>query len=127
PATQQKGKVKKKTADLRLELEPTPDTLAWLGQNRRPNQQLIGFAMETESLIPAAIEKRTRKNADYIIANTISQTPGTKARSGFESDQNEVYIIGPQTRAEAPPEPVSGSKQAVALKVFQHILSLKPH
>ena len=123
PAKQEAGKVKKKTADLHLDLEPTPDILAWLGQNRRPNQQLIGFAMETERLIPAAIEKRVRKNADYIIANTISQTPGTGASGGFESDQNEVYIIGPQTRADAPPEPVSGTKKDVASEVLRIILS----
>lgn len=125
PAQPQQGKVKKQQAALNIDLERTPDILHWLGQHRKPHQQLIGFAMETEQLIEAAIEKRARKNVDYIIANTISGTPGAPAAGGFESDRNEVFVIGPETHADAPPSSLSGSKEDVALAVLRQILAQK--
>jgi phosphopantothenoylcysteine decarboxylase/phosphopantothenate--cysteine ligase len=123
PASPQQGKVKKEQASLQVGLERTPDILHWLGEHRKPGQQLIGFAMETENLIPSAIEKRARKKADFIIANTIAGTPGSSSPGGFESDTNEVFVIGPGTRADAPPPSHSGSKQEVALAVLRRILA----
>lgn len=121
PAQREQGKVKKQQAALELALERTPDILRWLGENRRPEQQLIGFAMETEHLIPAAIGKLRAKNADYIIANTISQAPGEDGGSGFESDYNEVFLISPETQATAPPAPIAGTKKEVAMTALRHI------
>lgn len=66
------GKIKKESADLLLELERTPDILAYLGQNKS-NQILVGFAAETEDLLVNAREKLARKNLDMIVANDLTE------------------------------------------------------
>lgn len=85
PATQ---KVKKQEGNLMLSLERTEDILAYLGQHKRENQILCGFAMETENLIENAKNKCIKKNCDLVIANSIS-TEGT----GFKTDTNKITII----------------------------------
>ncbi len=105
-------KVKKEGAAMNIELEPTPDSLKWLGENRLDHQILIGFAMETENLIPSATEKRKKKKADYIVANSISGDA-----SGFETDENEVHLIGPLGE----PASYKGSKEDVAFSVLRAV------
>ncbi|MPN36150.1 Coenzyme A biosynthesis bifunctional protein CoaBC [bioreactor metagenome] len=85
PATQ---KVKKQENDLTLVLERTDDILAYLGQHKKENQILCGFAMETENLIENARNKCIKKNCDLVIANSIN-TEGT----GFKTDTNKITII----------------------------------
>ena len=79
-------KVKKTAARLSLELDPTPDILAELG-GRKGDRILIGFAAETENLLPEARRKLAAKNCDMVVANLVGQE-GT----GFESDENEVVL-----------------------------------
>ncbi|MCH4824973.1 bifunctional phosphopantothenoylcysteine decarboxylase/phosphopantothenate--cysteine ligase CoaBC [Planococcus halocryophilus] len=81
-------KVKKQEGDSTIELERTVDILKQLGQQKK-NQVLIGFAAETNDVSKYAKEKLTRKNADYIIANDVSE-----AQAGFESDTNRVTVFG---------------------------------
>jgi phosphopantothenoylcysteine decarboxylase/phosphopantothenate--cysteine ligase len=79
---------RKKTATrLSLELDPTPDILAELGQ-RKGDRLLVGFAAETENLMEEARRKMNTKKCDMLVANLVS---GKTA--GFESDQNEVEIL----------------------------------
>lgn len=54
-------KVKKETGSASIELSKTTDILAWLGENKNPDQVLIGFAMETEDLIKNAAKSLIRK------------------------------------------------------------------
>ena len=79
-------KIKKTSARLSLELDPTPDILAELGQKKR-DFLLIGFAAETENLEREARRKLETKNCDMVVANLVGG-----ADTGFESDQNEVAI-----------------------------------
>jgi phosphopantothenoylcysteine decarboxylase/phosphopantothenate--cysteine ligase len=73
-----------------LELEPTSDVLALLGERRRPGQVLVGFAADHgERGLERAREKRTRKHADLIVFNDV-----TRADIGFEAPDNEVTIVG---------------------------------
>jgi phosphopantothenoylcysteine decarboxylase/phosphopantothenate--cysteine ligase len=73
-----------------LELEPTSDVLALLGERRRPGQVLVGFAADHgERGLERAREKRTRKRADLIVFNDV-----TRADIGFEAPDNEVTIVG---------------------------------
>lgn len=66
------GKIRRETTSLRLELEPTPDLLAEVAQNRKPGQFLVGFALEPrERMRASAAEKLTRKNVDMIVANPL--------------------------------------------------------
>ena len=79
---------RKKTATrLSLELDPTPDILAELGQ-KKGDRLLIGFAAETENLVEEARRKMNVKKCDMVVANLVA-ADGT----GFESDRNEVEIL----------------------------------
>jgi phosphopantothenoylcysteine decarboxylase/phosphopantothenate--cysteine ligase len=88
PAT---AKIKKKAgaAPPALELTPNPDILATLSKPgpRRP-RLVVGFAAETENLVANAIDKRTRKGCDWIVANDVSAATGT-----FGGDRNTVHLI----------------------------------
>lgn len=87
------GKIKKEAANLLLELEPTPDILAYLGQHKS-NQILVGFAAETEDLLVNAREKLARKNLDMIVANDL-----TEEGAGFDVDTNVATILFPEGEA----------------------------
>lgn len=97
-------KVKKENGSDSINLTNTQDILAWLGEHKPANQTLIGFAMETEDLIESATKKLTQKNADWIVANSLS-TEG----AGFEVETNHVHLIGKGSETE-----FKGTKQEVA-------------
>jgi phosphopantothenoylcysteine decarboxylase/phosphopantothenate--cysteine ligase len=86
PAKVSKSKIKKRDADLSLELIPTRDILASLPTNRE--YLVVGFAAETENLEANAQKKLREKNCDIVVANDVSQ-----ADFGMESDENEVTIL----------------------------------
>ena len=92
PAEYQDNKIKKQNSETtpQLPLKRTKDILAFLGENKRDGQLLVGFSMETENLIENSRKKLTSKNADIICANTIAE-----GRSGFQCDTNEITIITP--------------------------------
>jgi len=52
-----------------LRLETTPDILATLGRMKRPDQWILGFALETQNGRKGALEKLRRKNCDLIVLN----------------------------------------------------------
>ncbi|MGE6368442.1 bifunctional phosphopantothenoylcysteine decarboxylase/phosphopantothenate--cysteine ligase CoaBC [Planococcus kocurii] len=81
-------KIKKQQGNSTLVLERTVDILQHLGQHKT-NQILIGFAAETNNVSQYAKDKLARKNADYMIANDV-----TEVQAGFESDTNRVTIYG---------------------------------
>ncbi|HXG58827.1 MAG TPA: bifunctional phosphopantothenoylcysteine decarboxylase/phosphopantothenate--cysteine ligase CoaBC [Thermoanaerobaculia bacterium] len=71
-----------------LRLQKSPDILAEIGKmKRRPF--VVAFAAETDSVADHARDKLQRKNADLIVANDVSD-----ASIGFDSDQNEVIVLG---------------------------------
>jgi phosphopantothenoylcysteine decarboxylase / phosphopantothenate---cysteine ligase len=85
------GKIKKVPggAPPSLELVPNPDILATIAASgaRRPHL-VVGFAAETDDLMDNAQAKRTRKNADWIVANDVS------AETGFMGGtDNAVHLI----------------------------------
>lgn len=81
-------KMKKQPGEAVLELERTTDILATLGAHKK-HQLLIGFAAETDDVENYGQQKLQKKNADYIVANDI-----TEAGSGFGTDTNSVTLIG---------------------------------
>lgn len=81
-------KMKKQPGDAVLELERTTDILATLGANKA-HQLLIGFAAETNDVEDYGTQKLQKKNADYIVANNV-----TEEGSGFGTDTNSVILIG---------------------------------
>lgn len=80
-------KIKKSASDLKLDLEKTTDILFDLGQKKK-NQKLIGFALETENGIENAKIKLKKKQADVIVLNTLESES-----SGFGTDTNKVWMV----------------------------------
>jgi phosphopantothenoylcysteine decarboxylase/phosphopantothenate--cysteine ligase len=81
-------KIKKTDSDLIIELESTTDIAKTLGAKKRPNQLLIGFALETNNAHENAIGKLHRKNLDAVVLNSTED-----AGAGFNHDTNKVTII----------------------------------
>lgn len=80
-------KIKRKPSDeLVLSLEPTIDILAHIA--KQYPVFTVGFAAETDHMLRNAKTKLINKKIDLIIANDVSRKD-----IGFESDENEVYII----------------------------------
>ena len=90
PIEKAEQKIKKTDGNLSIALKRTQDILLTIGQKKREDQIVIGFAMETENLLENAAKKLQEKNANYIIANSIRE-PG----AGFGVDTNIVKIISP--------------------------------
>jgi phosphopantothenoylcysteine decarboxylase/phosphopantothenate--cysteine ligase len=88
PQASQSDKRKKSGEPWTVTLVPNPDILAELG-SRKTHQLLVGFAAETGDPVPAAQDKLTRKRADLIVANDVSQP-----QQGFEVDTNRVVVVG---------------------------------
>lgn len=97
PADYSEQKVKKSDDDLAIRLNRTQDILKYLGEHKREGQLLVGFSMETENLIENSRKKLTKKNADFICANSISSN-----ETGFAVDTNRVTIISPNDCIELP-------------------------
>jgi phosphopantothenoylcysteine decarboxylase / phosphopantothenate---cysteine ligase len=116
PSVESKQKIKKTSARVSLELEPTPDILAELGR-KRGDRLLIGFAAETQNLQEEARWKLETKNCDMVVANLVG-----KSDTGFESDANEVLLalrtgeFIPLARA---------SKREIADQILGQILKLR--
>lgn len=81
-------KIKKKAEDFTIELKKTTDILGTLGQRKKKNQTLVGFALETNNELAHAQDKLNRKNADFIVLNSM-QDRG----AGFGTDTNKVTIL----------------------------------
>ena len=98
PETVQKEKIKKSGKQpLVLNLHPTQDILKAVAE-KKSNQLIVGFAAESENIVQSATEKLQRKQLDLIVANDIS-APGI----GFQSDNNQVVLIGRNSKAESLP------------------------
>ena len=80
-------KIKKNSDHLTLELERNPDILASLG-NRKKDQILVGFALETENEKQNALGKLERKNLDFIVLNSLNDEG-----AGFQKDTNKICIL----------------------------------
>ncbi len=89
PAEQIEGKRAKSGETWMLELEPTTDVLALLGEQERNGQVLVGFGAE---LGEGGLERKRRmltdKNLDLVVYNDVS-VPGI----GFDATDNEVTLV----------------------------------
>src|SRR5262249_5586624 len=69
PVKVEPQKIHRSGGPLILELHETPDIVATLGASKRPDQWLVGFALETEDHHFRAITKLEKKSCDLIILN----------------------------------------------------------
>ena len=108
-------KIKREKDDLVLRLKPTCDIAASLGKEKRPDQLLVGFALETCDEVSHAQDKLARKNFDFIVLNSLNDKG-----AGFRCDTNKITIID---RAEAVSYPLK-RKQEVAEDIVDKLSSL---
>ncbi len=88
PTKVAKNKIKKQNASLSIELEQTSDILKALGEKKK-NQFLLGFALETNNEVANAQEKLVKKNCDALVLNSMNDQG-----AGFGYDTNKVTILG---------------------------------
>lgn len=89
PANPADKKLKKGKNDAELsaiQLTENPDILATLG-HKKQNQVVIGFAAETNDVIPNAQKKLAKKGADMIVANEVG------ANKTFGKDDDEIWLV----------------------------------
>lgn len=83
-------KIKKQAGqtELTLTLHTTLDIAAALGESKRDDQQLIGFALETQNEKENALHKLERKHMNTIVLNSLRDKG-----AGFGTDTNIVTIL----------------------------------
>jgi len=88
PEMAAKEKIKKTNEAITLQLSKTKDILKALGERKKPNQLLVGFALETNNERDYALNKLKSKNADMIVLNSLQD-----ANAGFGYDTNKVTVF----------------------------------
>ncbi len=112
-------KIKKEKTNkngLPLELSPTVDILSTLAKIKKPNQKVIGFALETDNAVKNAKAKLKAKKLDLIILNSMEET------MPFDGDSNEVIIINKKGQQVSLPRM---SKRELAGELIDRIAKVK--
>ena len=91
-------KIKKGTRPTSLDLTPTDDILASTAAARKNGAVVVGFALETQSVLENAESKLKGKDLDMIVANDATE-PG----SGFRVETNRVTLITRDGKRESIP------------------------
>ncbi len=107
-------KIKKKGENLQLTLEKTKDIAVALGQQKKANQFMIGFALETNNELANAKGKLARKNFDFIVLNSLNDKG-----AGFQHDTNKITIFHKDNKIQ---KFELKSKQAVAVDIVETLI-----
>jgi phosphopantothenoylcysteine decarboxylase/phosphopantothenate--cysteine ligase len=118
PANPEDAKISKEGRDaLTVDLVPTADVLAEAAAQRREGQIIVGFAAEHgPEGVERARAKLERKTLDAIVVNDISRPD-----IGFDSDHNEVAILGQNAELHVP----RSTKEDVAVRVLDFVQELR--
>ena len=114
PAQVSDTKIKRK-GDMTITLKPTEDIAAALGAIKRPDQRMVGFALETDHEVANAQGKLERKNLDFIVLNSLNDKG-----AGFGYDTNKVTLIDRKEAQELPLQ----SKKSVAKAIIDKLAGL---
>ena len=114
PAVTADNKIKRK-GEITLTLKPTEDIAASLGAIKRPDQRMVGFALETNDEFSNAQDKLQRKNLDFIVLNSLRDEG-----AGFGYDTNKVTLIDRKGKEEFPLQ----SKKDVAKAIISKLAGL---
>ena len=87
---QQKIKKQPGQTNMTIEMSTTTDIAATLGKQKRKNQKLVGFALETHDEMLNAQRKLKSKHLDMIVLNSLQD-----AGAGFGTDTNKVTFLYP--------------------------------
>ena len=92
PSSTAQQKIKKQPGQtgMTIEMTTTNDIAATLGKQKRNDQILVGFALETHDELQNAQRKLKSKNLDMIVLNSL-QDKG----AGFGTDTNKVTFLYP--------------------------------
>jgi phosphopantothenoylcysteine decarboxylase / phosphopantothenate---cysteine ligase len=82
------SKVKREKENLNIEMVPTRDIASKLGEMKKKDQILVGFALETDDEYENAYAKLKKKKLDFIVLNSLKDTG-----AGFGFDTNKISII----------------------------------
>lgn len=113
PAEKTSGKIKKKSAEMHIELKRTKDILASLGAAKK-GQVLVGFALEAENEEEYAKGKLAKKNADLIVMNSLRNKG-----AGFGHDTNKVSVFSAEGKIK---ETDLLSKEEIAEEILKTII-----
>jgi|TARA_B110000285_G_scaffold17664_1_gene17225 phosphopantothenoylcysteine decarboxylase/phosphopantothenate--cysteine ligase len=89
PVNVSEFKMKKNDDLTSIQLQQNPDILKWASFERKNNQKVIGFALETNNEEENALLKLEQKNLDLIVLNSTQDKGAT-----FGGEQNKVTIFG---------------------------------
>jgi phosphopantothenoylcysteine decarboxylase/phosphopantothenate--cysteine ligase len=110
-------KIKKENMESSIRFVKNPDILKALGEMKRTNQVLVGFAAETRDVLVNARAKLKAKNLDMLVLNDVSQ-PG----AGFDSDTNIVRFLHRSGEEE---QLDIMSKEKVADRILDRVLEIR--
>lgn len=113
PKTSAPEKLKKTAGENELSMSfvKNPDILATLAQAENRPSLVVGFAAETENVVENATSKLTRKNADWILANDVSEG------AVFGERTNTITFVSAQGSEDWP----QLTKDQVAARLVQKI------
>lgn len=108
---------REKTGEMTLELKPTQDIAAYLGNMKKayPQKVLVGFALETNDEQHNAEDKLNRKNLDFIVLNSLKNEG-----AGFRCDTNKISIIDRNGKTDYPLK----SKAEVAADIVDRLVAV---
>jgi phosphopantothenoylcysteine decarboxylase / phosphopantothenate---cysteine ligase len=115
PVKQETVKIKRNSENMKIELKANPDIAATLGQSKRPDQILVGFALETDNEEENAAAKLKAKNLDFIVLNSLADKG-----AGFIGDTNRITIIDSENKKTDFP---LKSKKEVAVDIADYLVS----
>ena len=115
PQNTAEEKIRREGNTLHLDLRPTPDIAATLGQMKREEQVMAGFALETCNEAAHAREKLERKKLDFIVLNSLRDEG-----AGFRTDTNTVTMIDGNGEEALP----LMSKQETAMHIVDKLAGL---
>jgi phosphopantothenoylcysteine decarboxylase / phosphopantothenate---cysteine ligase len=107
------GKIER-VGELDLRLEPTEDILGSL--DAKEDQTVVAFAAEHGNDVDRAREKLTRKGADLIVLNDVSDSS-----IGFDSSENAATLISSTSETALARAP----KDVIAEQILDHVDSLR--
>jgi len=116
PIEKSSTKIKKSQESFEIQLRKTKDILGSLGPQKKSNQLVVGFALETDDEISYAKDKLKRKNADLIVLNSLKDKG-----AGFAVDTNRITVVSNREVKEFGLK----SKAEVAVDIWTEILSLQ--
>ena len=109
-------KTKRGNENWKIELQPTKDIAAALGELKKENQIIAGFALETNDETDNARKKLESKNLDFIVLNSLNDKG-----AGFQVDTNKITIIDKSNNQQFFE---LKSKQEVAVDIVNKIKSI---